>query len=220
MQLLHIIATPRVATSHTLRISDRFVQRLEDEIPGLRVETLDLFDADLPAVAGDNIETKYTLMMGGPIDRRHAESWQQIERLVERFQAADIILISAPMWNFSIPYALKYYIDAIVQPGYLFGYDAAGVPIGLCHGKTLVCITTRGADYSAGPMRAYDHQESYLRAIFGFVGVTDQHFIHAQPMDFTPQLRESAVAEGISAATGLATALAESRRKVLDPLPA
>ena len=109
------------------------------------------------------------------------------------------------MWNFNIPYALKYYIDAIVQPGYLFRYNEQGVPVGLCRGKRMVCVTTRGGDYTAGsPMQPYDVQEPYLRAIFGFVGIADIQFIHANLMDVNPELREAAISAGIEQARGLA----------------
>jgi FMN-dependent NADH-azoreductase len=75
-----------------------------------------------------------------------------------------VVLISSPMWNFHVPYALKYHIDTIVQPGYLFTYES-GIPVGLCGGKKIVCVTSRGGDYSTGPMHSYDFQEPYLRAI-------------------------------------------------------
>ncbi len=203
--LLHIIATPRLSESNTLRISYPFLDCLQAKHPNMTIETLDLFSEDLPAVAGENIEAKYSLMVGQPIDRRHAESWKEVEVLIERFLAADIYLISAPMWNFNIPYALKYFIDAIVQPHYLFEYNEQGVPVGLCQGKKMVCITTRGADYSAGnPLHPFDLQESYLRSIFGFVGITDMQFINAQPMDGTLEMRDAAIAAGIEEASVLA----------------
>lgn len=204
MKLLHIIATPRADESNTLRVADAFLESLHAADTDLSVDVLDLFKSDLPAVAGENIDTKYTLMIGQPIDKRKKESWQQIEVMIERFLAADILLISAPMWNFSIPYALKYYIDCIIQPGYLFKFNELGQAIGLVHGKKMVCITTRGGDYSEhSPFHAYDFQEPYLRAIFGFVGITDIQFIHAQPMDVTLELRGVAVAAAIKQARDL-----------------
>jgi FMN-dependent NADH-azoreductase len=206
MKLLHIIATPRERESNTMRVATAFLESLHAAYADLSVDTLDLFTQDLPAVAGDNIETKYTLMTSQPIDKRHKESWQQIELLIEHFLSADIYLISSPMWNFSIPYALKYYIDSVIQPGYLYKYNELGQPIGLVHGKKMICATSRGGDYSEkSPFHAYDFQEPYLRAIFGFVGITDMYFINAQPMDITPELRESAIAAAIEEARSLAT---------------
>ena len=147
-RLLHIIATPRGLASNTGRISSVLLEELHDRYEDLDVSTLDLFSADLPAVAGVNIKSKYALMTGQQLDDSARDSWREIERAIEGFLDADIYLLTAPMWNFGIPYALKYYIDAIVQPGYLFRYDEAGQPQGLVLGKRMVCVTSRGADYS------------------------------------------------------------------------
>jgi len=190
MKLLHVIATPRGSQSNTLTVSRAFEDALRETHPDLTVDVVDLFNHDLPAIAGDNIEAKYTLMIGQPIDPNHAESWGQIEMLIQHFLSADAYLISTPMWNLSIPYALKYYIDCIIQPGYVFRYNEMGQAVPLVHGKKMVVVSSRGGAYSApSPMSAYDFQEPYLRAIFGFVGVTDMEFIHAEPMDVTPELR-------------------------------
>lgn len=205
MKLLHIIATPRASESRTLHISQAFLEGLQAQYVDLRVDVLDLFTQDLPAVAGDNIEAKYTLSIGQPIDKRHQASWQHIERGIAHFLAADVYLISTPMWNFTIPYALKYYIDSIVQPGYLYQYNEQGQPVGLTLGKKMVCITSRGGDYRANsPLHSYDFQEPYLRGIFGFVGITDIQFINAQPMDITLDLREAAITAALEAARNLA----------------
>lgn len=207
MRLLHIVATPRAERSNTLRLSQEFLDALRADQPGVEVETLDLFRHDLPAVAGANIDAKYQVLIGQPVDPGRAESWGEVERLIAQFKAADAYLISSPMWNFTVPYALKYYIDAIVQPGYLFSYDEHGAPVGLCQGKRMACITTRGGDYSeGGPMHAFDQQVPYLRTIFGFVGVTDIRFVHAQPMDVTPELREAAIARAADEVRALAEA--------------
>ena len=109
------------------------------------------------------------------------------------------------MWNLSIPYALKYYIDCIVQPGYSFRYDEAGHVVPLVLGKKMVVASSRGSDYSAGgPMHAFDFQEPYLRAIFGFIGITDVEFVSAQPMDASPALRDAALAVAAEQARVLA----------------
>lgn len=207
MILLHVIASPRGPSSSTLLIAEAFLKNLLEHEPAMEVETLDLFTHDLPAVEGQNIESKYRLMIGRPIDPDHAPSWRQMELLIEQFLKADICLISSPMWNFSVPYVLKYYIDAIVQPGYLFRYNEQGVPVGLCQDKKVVCITTRGGDYSEGsPMHPYDSQELYLRSILKFIGVTEPRFIHAQPMNMGPALRDAAIAAALEETRVLAAA--------------
>ncbi|GAA4398593.1 NAD(P)H-dependent oxidoreductase [Fodinibacter luteus] len=191
-RLLHIVATPRGLASNTGRISAVLLEGLHDRYDDLDVSTLDLFSADLPAVAGVNIKTKYALMTGQPLDEGARASWSEIERTIEQFLAADVYLLTVPMWNFGIPYALKYYIDAIVQPGYLFRYDETGRPHGLVHGKRMVCVTSRGADYTQQPLLSLDYLNTYLATIFGFVGITDIQFFSAQPMDVSPDSRRAA----------------------------
>ncbi|MEQ8676145.1 MAG: NAD(P)H-dependent oxidoreductase [Aggregatilineales bacterium] len=194
MKLLHIIATPRQHESRTLRISNLFIDALGSKYADLSVEELNLFADDLPSDIAQTIETKYNLLLGAPIDKTHEESWKRVEYFISGFVNADVYVVTSPMWNFSIPYALKYYIDSIVQPGYLFKFNEMGRPEGLIHGKKMVCVTSSGSDFSQGsPMHAFDFQEPYLRAIFGFVGITDIQFISAQPLDITPDIRNMAM---------------------------
>ncbi len=191
-RLLHIVCTPRGLGSNTGRVSAVLLEELHEKYDDLHVKTLDLFSADLPAVAGTNIKAKYALMTGQALDEDARISWREIERTIDGFLAAEIYLLTVPMWNFGIPYALKYYIDAIVQPGYLFRYGPDGQPEGLVLGRKMICVTSRGGDYSSGPLKAFDFVESYLRAIFGFVGITDIRFFNAEPMDISSETRSSA----------------------------
>jgi FMN-dependent NADH-azoreductase len=191
-RLLHVISTPRGLASNTGRVSSALLEAILEQDDDVAVTTLDLFKTDLPSVAGRNIESKYKLMTGQALDAASLESWRDIERTIEQFLAADVYLMTVPMWNFGIPYALKYYIDAIVQPGYLFQYTPDGMVEGLVKGKKMICVTSRGSDYSNEPMKAYDFVESYLRSIFGFVGITDIRFFNAQPMDISREMRMAA----------------------------
>jgi FMN-dependent NADH-azoreductase len=201
MNLLHIVATPRSHESNTVRVSNALIEELYSKYDNLSVKVLDLFKADLPAVAGENIESKYKLMTGQELDSHHKTSWDAIEANINRFLEADVYLLSVPMWNFGVPYALKYYIDAIVQPGYLFRYNQQGFPEGLVTGKRMIVVTTSGADYSANsPLHSLDFVEPYLRTIFNFIGITDIHFISAQPMDVSPAIRRSATIKAIEEA--------------------
>ena len=201
MRLLHIVATPRTHESNTIRVSNVVIEELFLKYEDLAVNVLNLFKADLPAVAGDNIESKYKLMTGQELDNHHKASWDAIEANIERFLDADIFLVTTPMWNFGIPYALKYYIDAIVQPGYLYRYNEHGIPEGLVRGKKMIVVTSRGGDYSPNsPLQSLDFVEPYLRTIFNFVGITDIHFINAQPMDISPAARRDALLKAIDEA--------------------
>jgi len=189
MELLHLVATPRSDGSNTLRISNAIIDCLKEKYADLKVTTIDLFHSDVPAMAGDKIETKYTIMQGGQLKPSMISTWSEIESHILGFMRADMYLISAPMWNFGIPYPLKYYIDTIVQPGYLFKYLPDGTPVGLADGKMIV-VKTSGGNYAEPPMSYVDFHEPYLRGIFGFCGIKDIHFINAYLMDITPELRE------------------------------
>ena len=222
MRVLHIVATPRSDASNTLQVSEAFLDAVEASRQDAEIETIDLYRHDLPAIAGQNIENKYLLMGGASLDEAQTQAWESVEDLISSFKAADLHLISSPMWNFSIPYALKYYIDAIVQPGYLFRYDEQGRAVGMVEGKRMVCITTRGGDYSPGsPFHSYDFQEPYLRAIFGFVGIEEIEFVNAQPMDITSELRERAFSESVRQAEEVAVWASEiGHEGTVEPSPA
>jgi FMN-dependent NADH-azoreductase len=172
-KLLHIIATPRGEESRTLKVSRTFLDSFKFSHSDWVVEELDLFDLFGEA----------------------KEAWQDIIAHIERFMSADGYLISTPMWNFGIPYRLKHYIDIIVQPRYLFKYTAEGVE-GLVKGKKMVVLASRGGEYTTDQMRPMDHQEPYLRAVFGFVGLVDMTFVIAQPMDAGgPELQTQKIEE-------------------------
>lgn len=179
-KILHVISTPRGDESRTLKVSKHFLAELKKKYPKTEVDTLDLFKEKLPDLTAKSVNGKYVLLGGKDMPEDLRASWNEIIRHIERFLAADLIVISAPMWNFANPYKLKQYIDIVVQPKYMFKYTASGVE-GLVKGKKMVIITSRGGDYSGGS--PYDLQEPYLRLVFGFIGITDISFISAQPMD-------------------------------------
>lgn len=195
MKLLHIIATTRGEESRTLSISKEFLKTLNEKHPHVEVDELDLSTTELPPVLDTNVKAKYLLMMGGQLDEATQASWKKVSDLAEKFISYDLYLVTAPMWNFSVPYMLKHYIDVIMQAGILFSFTANG-PEGFAKYEQMVCITSRGSDYSPGsPMHALDHQEPYLRTVFGLAGIEDIHFVHAQPLDVAPGLTQTALAK-------------------------
>ncbi len=202
-KLLHIIATPREDGSRTLQVSNAFLRVFKDKHPDWMIDELNLFKEDLPSLTLKRVDGKYILLGGKDLSGEFKEAWEEIIARIERFLAADAYLISVPMWNFSIPYRLKHYLDVIIQPNYLFRYTEKG-PEGLVKGKKMAVVTSRGGDYSAQGMRQHDMQEPYLRAVFGFAGITDITFINAQPMDMGPELRERKIEEARADASKIA----------------
>ena len=204
MKLLHINASPRGDRSRTRTLAAEFLDALQTRCPDLEIEELDLFGATLPEVTGGAVDAKYLLMQGDDPNAEHQVRWNEIKRYANHFLAADLYLISAPMWNFSVPYKLKQYIDIIVQPGLLFRVGPDGLE-GLAKNKKMFCVTSRGSDYSAGTyMQPFDFLEPYLRAIFGLAGITDVSFINAQPLDYDRALTETMLGKAAGEARALA----------------
>lgn len=202
-KLLHIIATPREDESRTLQISETFLSVFKENQADWVIEDLDLSKEGLPSLTMKRVDGKYVLLGGKDLFGELKEAWEDIIAHIERFLSADAYLISTPMWNFSIPYILKQYIDIIVQPKYLFRYTQSGVE-GLVKDRKMLVIASRGGDYTSMQMKAFDFQEPYLRTIFGFVGITDIRFIVAQPMDMGQETQQIRIKEAQDQARKLA----------------
>lgn len=205
-KLLHIIATPRGAESRTLRVSGAFLDAFVHSHPGWTIDELNLSDENLPELTVKRLDGKYQLLSGKDLTGEYQASWKEILYHIERFLSADAYLISTPMWNLSIPHILKHYIDIILQPKYLFRYTASG-PEGLVKGRKMVVVASRGGDYGTPQTRAFDHQEPYLRSIFGFAGITDIQFIVAQPMDMGEMMQSERISEAMAKAGEAGTKL-------------
>jgi len=122
------------------------------------------------------------------------------------FLAADIVVLGAPMYNFTIPSQLKAWIDRIIVRGQTFKYGANG-PEGLAGNKRVIVAISRGGFYGADtPMAALEHLESYLRGVFAFIGVTNLEFISADGIQIGPEHREKALAGALEAVTNLRAA--------------
>lgn len=192
-KLLHIVATPRGDDSRTLQVSEVFLKEFQTHHPDWMIDELDLAKEDLPSLNPKSVEGKYALLDGKELFGTLKETWIEILQHIERFKSSDLFLISTPMWNFSIPYQLKHYIDLIVQPKHLFRYTKTGA-IGLLENKKMVVITSRGGKYT-GNDAAFDFQEPYLRTLFNFVGIENIQFIHAEPMDRGLALQQEKIKE-------------------------
>ena len=110
------------------------------------------------------------------------------DTLIAELEAADAIVLTVPMYNFSIPSALKAWIDHVARAGRTFRYTEAG-PVGLLKGKKVVVVTARGGLYSNGsPAGAFDFQEPYLRAVLRFIGIDDVTFVHLEGLKISAEV--------------------------------
>jgi len=124
-------------------------------------------------------------------------------RYARQFVEVDKIVFAEPLWNLGIPAILKAYVDSIAVVGMTFKYTAEG-PVGLCKDKKALNITTRGGDYSTGPLAALEMGDKYLRTIMGFLGVTDFTTISANSLDVIGNDVDVIVGEAIMSAKELA----------------
>lgn len=208
MRLLHVDSSILASHSATRELGAATVAAWRAAHPGLEVEHLDLA-AQAPAHFGaDALGFKL-----GWEDSQLTEAQRRenavTEAYLRQFLAADVIVVGAPLYNFSIPTQLKAWLDRLAQPGRTFRYTAAG-PEGLAKGKTVVVVSGRGGVYSTTPQgRAAEHQESYLQTIFGFFGITDVRFVRAEGLALGPEQRGQAMQQAREAIAATLTAPAE-----------
>ncbi len=179
MKLLHIDSSPLADNSVSRQLTERIVDQWEATHPGTVVEHLDLATDAPTHLNGDSLGFRLGPNAEGQTDLQRRENAIS-EKLVSQFLAADVVVVGAPMYNFSVPSQLKAWIDRVAQAGRTFTYTDKG-PKGLAGGKTVIVASSRGGVYSTNPALAgLDHQESYLRTVFGFFGVTDVRFVRAE----------------------------------------
>lgn len=192
-RLLHISSSPLSTASKSRAVADEFVAAWKAARPDTIVTERDLVASAIPHFGTDLITA-----FGTAAEQRSPEQAAALARadeIIAEVEAADVLVIGAPMHNFSISSTLKAWIDHVARAGRTFRYTAAG-PEGLLKGKRVFVVLSRGGIYSEGPAQAMDFQEPYLRAVFGFLGLTDVTFIRAEGLNISAD----------SAARGLATA--------------
>jgi FMN-dependent NADH-azoreductase len=181
-KLLYIQSSPRRSQSYSIAVANAFIETYRQANPGDEVTTINLFDKDLVAFDGNTLQGKYNLLHGKDYTPEEKAAWEAVEAEIEAFKYADKYVLAVPMWNFSIPYRLKHYIDIIVQPGYTFSYSPEEGFSGLVTGKPVFYAGARGNAYPAGSETAImDMQTEYLDKILNFIGFTDIQSVLVEP---------------------------------------
>lgn len=178
MKLLHIDSSILGGASVSRQLTERIAAQWRATHPGTTVEHLDLA-AEAPShLSAESLG--FRMPQGADLSAAQIRENAVSERLVSQFLAADVVVVGAPLYNFSIPSQLKAWIDRIAQAGRTFKYTDKG-PVGLAGGKTVIVASTRGGVYSTSDAgNAMEHQESYLKTVFGFLGITDVRFVRAE----------------------------------------
>lgn len=203
MKLLHIDASILGDHSVSRKVSAAVVERLTKANPGLEITRRDLGAEPLAHLSGLHLAAAQGVVPEAPAVQRDLAASQTA---LADFLAADIVVIGAPMYNFTIPSQLKAWIDRILVAGKTFQYSAQGVE-GLAGDKRVIVAISRGNFYGRGaPAAAFEHVETYLRTVFGFIGVTRLEFIVAEGVQVAPEHREKALAGALQTAGELEAA--------------
>jgi len=179
-RVLHVVASPR-AEAYSSRLADQFLTAYGEQRPQDAIERLDLFRAEIPDFLAPAAKAKYAVMSGGAADGETETAWRKVIDAIDHFKSFDKYVLSTGMWNFTVPYRLKQYIDVIVQPGLTFSFSPERGYVGLVTDRPLMLIMASGGEYGPGdPRETHDFLESYLRGVFGFIGFSDVHVIRVQ----------------------------------------
>jgi FMN-dependent NADH-azoreductase len=186
MNILNIRSSATGAASVSNQLADRFLARFADA----QVTIRDVGAEPLPHLTAETVGA----IRGTAQTEAEKRTLALSDELVAELQAADLIVIGSPMYNFGMSSTLKTWFDHVLRAGITFRYTEAG-PEGLLAGKKVIVIQSRAGLYSEGPAAGMDGQEPHLRTLLGFIGITDVSFVRAEKLAFGPDAAAAAIAE-------------------------
>lgn len=189
MNILHVTSSARGNASYSNRVAGQVIAEISARNPGAAVTVRDLARNPLPHIDDDFVAA--TRSPAGPQTDHQRTQLAQSDALVDELIASDVIVIAAPMINFTVPSNLKTWIDYVARAGRTFSYSEKG-PLGLVTGKQVVLVVARGGVYA--DKQALDFQVPYLKSVLGFLGMTDVEVIEVEGTAFGPDAAEKAVA--------------------------
>ncbi|SFK14368.1 FMN-dependent NADH-azoreductase [Methylocapsa palsarum] len=204
MKLLHVDSSILGPYSVSRKLTSDIVARLRELTPGLDVSYRDLAAEPLSHLSADHVAARQT---GAPsASPRIQEELALGVDVLEQFLGADIVVLGAPMYNFGISSQLKAWIDRLAVAEKTFRYTENG-PEGLAGGKRVIVVSTRGGVFSEGaPAAALDHQETYLRSVFGFLGIPDVEIVRAEGLNYGPESKAEAIRAAVDKIANLKAA--------------
>jgi FMN-dependent NADH-azoreductase len=189
MNILHIVSSPRGNASYSNRVAGNVVDELVRRDPDATVTVRNVAIDPLPHIDDDFVAA--TRSPNGPQTERQRALLAQSDALVDELFAADVVVLGAPMINFTIPSTLKAWIDNVARAGRTFSYSEAG-PKGLVTGKQVILIGARGGVYSEAA-KPLDFQIPYLKSVLGFLGMTEVEVLEVDGTAYGPEAAEKAV---------------------------
>lgn len=192
-QVLHIISSPRSESSVSKKLGNAVVEKITAKYPDSVFKKRDLTNPLFPHLEENHINAFFT-----PAENRTSEQLESVklsDTVIAELQEADIIIIEAPLYNFSITSTLKSWLDHIARAGVTFRYNENG-PEGMIKNKKVYLAFSSGSIYSEGERQAYDFVVPYLQKTLGFLGMTDISVVRAEGLS-VPVIQETALQKGI-----------------------
>lgn len=192
-KILHIISSPRGAASFSIKLGNAIVEKIQDHYPDSTLKETNLVSKKFPHLEEAQLASFFT-----PAESRTPENLAAIkhsEEAIQEIMDADVIVLGAPLYNFSIHSSLKAWIDHIARAGITFKYGENG-PQGLIKNKKVYLALSSGGIYSDGPMKSFDFAEPYLKSVLGFLGMTDVTSVRVEGTSI-PGLQDTALQKGI-----------------------
>jgi FMN-dependent NADH-azoreductase len=205
VNLLHIDSSILGDNSVSRKVSAAAVAAVVASNPGAKVIYRDLDAQPAPHQSG-------ALMLARGLDpaARSADQARDIadaDAVLDEFLAAEVVVIGVPMYNFGVPSTLKSWIDHLAVAGKTFRYVEGGVQ-GLAGGKRIILASSRGGFYGPDtPAASLQHQESYLRGFFGFIGIPELEVVSAEGVNYGPDHKQKALEGAVAQASGLGKVL-------------
>lgn len=196
MKILHVDSSIFGEGSVSRQVTAEIVAALAAGNKGASVSYIDLAAAPVGHLTGAHMAAA----QGAPVPAALEADVAAGRKILEDFVSSDVVVIGAPMYNFSIPSQLKAWIDRLAVSGVTFRYSEKGAE-GLMGGKKVIIASARGGIFSEGtPLAVLDHQEPYLNAFFGFIGISDVTFIRAEGVAMGPDARTASIAKALEQA--------------------
>jgi FMN-dependent NADH-azoreductase len=192
-KILHIISSPRGEASFSIKLGNAIIQKIKIDYPGSTVTEINLAKKEFPHLQQTHINSFFT-----PAESRSPEDIEAVQvsdDAIQEIMDADILVIGAPLYNFSIHSSLKAWLDHIARAGVTFKYDENGVT-GLVTEKKVYIAMSSGGIYSEGPMQSYDFVVPYLKTVLGFLGMTDVTIIRVEGTSI-PEIKDLALDKAI-----------------------
>ncbi|HEX8268472.1 MAG TPA: NAD(P)H-dependent oxidoreductase [Flavobacterium sp.] len=193
-RILHLKSSLLGSDSHSIRLGNAIVDQIVQKYPDSTCEELDLIESEIPHLTPVALHSMFSPAENLPEEQSAISSLSDI--LVAQLLQADIIVMGAPLINFTIPSQLKAWIDHVTRPGKTFSYGADGRPAGLVVNKKIYIAMASGGVYSEGPGKANDFVVPYLQAFLGFLGMTDISVFRAEGLK-VPGIKEHAMEKAI-----------------------